>query len=272
MGGRIDILINAAGINRRYWLEDFPLDMWDEVIATNLNGTVYCSQLVGQYMLRQGYGRIVNLASMNSFVAGPKMAAYVASKGGIAQVTKAFANEWGGRGIRVNAIAPGYIETDQTLPLQQDPKRYQEILDRIAVGRWGKPDDLVGPVLMLCFEAAPTATDWSCRLTAAIWPVNSSCPIHQQPSGILPEGRFLQRGAIAQRFIPRVRTRILQAAAVRMLRQSPRNPPELQKAAPVRQISWSRYSSSSSVSSARDSGSSILHGWRNTREVPNEVG
>ena len=153
LGGRIDILINAAGINRRYWLEDFPLDMWDEVIATNLNGTVYCSQLVGQYMLRQGYGRIVNLASMNSFVAGPKMAAYVASKGAIAQVTKAFANEWGGRGIRVNAIAPGFIETDQTLPLQQDPKRYQEILDRIAVGRWGKPDDLVGPVLMLCSEA-----------------------------------------------------------------------------------------------------------------------
>ena len=153
LGGRIDILINCAGVNRRYWLEDFPLDKWDEVIATNLNGTVYCSQLVGKYMLQQGYGRIVNLASMNSFVAGPKMAAYVASKGGVAQVTKAFANEWGGRGIRVNAIAPGYIETDQTLPLQQDPKRYQEILDRIAVGRWGKPADLVGPVIMLCSEA-----------------------------------------------------------------------------------------------------------------------
>ena len=153
LGGRIDILINCAGVNRRHWLEDFPLDQWDEVIATNLNGTVYCSQLVGKYMLQQGYGRIVNLASMNSFVAGPKMAAYVASKGGVAQVTKAFANEWGGRGIRVNAIAPGYIETDQTLPLQQDAKRYQEILDRIAVGRWGKPADLVGPVIMLCSEA-----------------------------------------------------------------------------------------------------------------------
>lgn len=153
LGGRIDILVNAAGINRRYWLEDFPLDMWDEVIATNLNGTVYCSQLVGKYMLENGYGRIVNLASMNSFVAGPKMAAYVASKGGVSQVTKAFANEWGGRGIRVNAIAPGYIETDQTLPLMQDSKRFQEILDRIAVGRWGTPDDLVGPVLMLCSEA-----------------------------------------------------------------------------------------------------------------------
>lgn len=153
LGGRIDILINCAGINRRYWLEDFPLELWDEVINTNLNGTVYCSQLVGKYMLRQGEGRIVNVASMNSFVAGPKMAAYVASKGGVAQVTKAFANEWGGRGIRVNAIAPGYIETDQTIPLQQDQKRYQEILDRIAVGRWGTPDDLVGPVIMLCSEA-----------------------------------------------------------------------------------------------------------------------
>ncbi len=153
LGGRIDILINNAGVNRRYWLEDFPLDKWDEVINTNLNGAVYCAQLVGKYMLAQNYGRIVNLASMNSFVAGPGMAAYVASKGGISQVTKAFANEWGGRGIRVNAIAPGYIATEQTLPLQQDKKRYEEILNRIAVGRWGTPDDLVGPVLMLCSEA-----------------------------------------------------------------------------------------------------------------------
>lgn len=153
LGGRIDILINCAGINRRYWLDDFPIEMWDEVIATNLNGTVYCSQLVGKYMLANNYGRIVNLASMNSFVAGPKMAAYVASKGGVAQVTKAFANEWGGRGIRVNAIAPGYIETDQTRPLMEDKQRYNEILNRIAVGRWGTPDDLVGPILMLCSAA-----------------------------------------------------------------------------------------------------------------------
>lgn len=99
------------------------------------------------------YGRIVNLASMNSFAAGPKMAAYVASKGGVSQVTKAFANEWGSRGIRANAIAPGYIETDQTRPLMDDEKRYKEILDRIAVGRWGQPEDLIGPVLMLCSEA-----------------------------------------------------------------------------------------------------------------------
>ena len=154
LGGRIDILINAAGVNRRYWLEDFPLDMWDEVINTNLNGTVYCTQLVGKYMLAQGYGRVVNLASMNSFVAGPRMAAYVASKGGVAQVTKAFANEWAGRGVRVNAIAPGYIATDQTLPLQKDPAAFKTILDRIAVGRWGQPEDLIGPVLMLVSDAA----------------------------------------------------------------------------------------------------------------------
>ena len=153
LGGRIDILINNAGINRRYWLEEFPLDMWDEVIDTNLNGTAYCMQLVGKYMLAQEYGRIINIASMNTFVAGPKMAAYVASKGAVGQLTKAIANEWGGRGVRVNAIAPGYIETDQTLPYKQDTKRYEEILARIAVGRWGKPEDLVGPVLMLCSEA-----------------------------------------------------------------------------------------------------------------------
>ena len=92
------------------------------------------------------------VAIEGAFVRGsPAYLAYFRYR--VAQVTKAFANEWGGRGIRVNAIAPGYIETDQTLPLQQDPKRYQEILDRIAVGRWGKPDDLVGPVLMLCSEA-----------------------------------------------------------------------------------------------------------------------
>lgn len=114
-----------------------------------------CEEVMDKLLdaLREQYGRIVNLASMNSFVAGPKMAAYVASKGGVSQVTKAFANEWGSRGIRVNAIAPGYIETDQTRPLMDDEKRYKEILDRIAVGRWGQPEDLVGPVLMLCSEA-----------------------------------------------------------------------------------------------------------------------
>ncbi len=154
LGGRIDILINAAGINRRYWLEDFPAEEWDAVINTNLNAAVYCTQLVGKYMLAQRYGRVINLASMNSFVAGKRVGAYVASKGAIAQITKAFANEWGDRGIRVNAIAPGYIKTDMTAALQQDETSYKDILGRIPEGRWGTPDNLVGPVLLLVSDAA----------------------------------------------------------------------------------------------------------------------
>ena len=154
LGGRIDILINAAGINRRYWLEDFPIKDWDEVMNINVNGAVYCTQLVGRYMLAQGYGRVINLASMNSFVSGKRVGAYVASKGAIAQITKAFANEWGDRGVRVTAIAPGYINTDMTKALQDDEASYKGILDRIPEGRWGTPDDLVGPVLLLASDAA----------------------------------------------------------------------------------------------------------------------
>lgn len=154
LGGRIDILINAAGINRRYFLEEFPPEEWEAVINTNLNAAVYCIQLVGRFMLAQGYGRVINLASLNSFVAGRRVGAYVASKGAIAQITKAFANEWGGRGVRVNAIAPGYIKTDMTVALQNDPVSYQNILNRIPVERWGTPEDLVGPVLLLASDAA----------------------------------------------------------------------------------------------------------------------
>lgn len=154
LGGRIDILVNAAGINRRYWLEEFPLEEWDAVVNTNLNAAVYCIQLVGRHMLKQGYGRIINLASLNSFVTGKRVGAYVASKGAIAQMTKAFANEWGGRGIRVNALAPGYIKTDMTAALQEDAASYQTILNRIPTGRWGMTEDLIGPALLLASDAA----------------------------------------------------------------------------------------------------------------------
>ena len=154
LGGRIDILINAAGINRRYYLDEFPMDEWDKVININLNSVVYCTQLVGKLMLEHGYGKIINLASMNSFVAAQRVGAYVASKGAIAQITKAFANEWGGRGIRVNAIAPGYIETDMTAALKENETAYQDILKKIPEGRWGTPEDLVGPVLLLVSDAA----------------------------------------------------------------------------------------------------------------------
>lgn len=154
MGGRVDILINAAGINRRYYLDEFPAEEWDRVININLNAAVYCTQLVGRSMLEHGYGKVINLASMNSFVAAQRVGAYVASKGAIAQITKAFANEWGGRGVRVNAIAPGYIRTDMTQALQQDETAYQDILKKIPLGRWGTPDDLVGPVLLLASDAS----------------------------------------------------------------------------------------------------------------------
>lgn len=154
LNGRIDILINAAGINRRYYLDEFPMDEWDKVININLNAVVYCTQLVGRIMLQNGYGKIINLASMNSFVAAQRVGAYVASKGAIAQITKAFANEWGNRGIRVNAIAPGYIRTDMTAALQENEAAYHEILKKIPMERWGTPDDLVGPVLLLASDAS----------------------------------------------------------------------------------------------------------------------
>ncbi len=154
LGGRIDILVNAAGINRRFSLEEFPVEDWEAVIDTNLNAAVYCTQMVGKLMLAQGYGRVINLASLNSFVAGKRVGAYVASKGGVAQITKAFANEWGGRGVHVNAIAPGYIKTDMTVALQENEAAYRSILERIPLGRWGTPADLVAPVLLLASDAS----------------------------------------------------------------------------------------------------------------------
>ena len=165
LGGRIDILINAAGINRRYYLDEFPVEEWDKVINIKLNAVVYCTQLVGRLMLKNGYGKIINLASMNSFVAAQRVGAYVASKGAIAQITKAFANEWGSRGIRVNAIAPGYIRTDMTMALQENESAYQEILKKIPLERWGTPDDLVGPVLLL-------ASDMSDYMNGAVVPID----------------------------------------------------------------------------------------------------
>lgn len=165
MDGYVDILINAAGINRRYYLDEFPTEEWDRVINVNLNAAVYCTQLAGRSMLERSYGKVINLASMNSFVAAQRVGAYVASKGAIAQITKAFANEWGGRGICVNAIAPGYIQTDMTRALQQDENTYQEILKKIPLGRWGTPDDLVGLVLLL-------ASDASAYINGAVIPID----------------------------------------------------------------------------------------------------
>ncbi len=152
--GGVDILVNAQGIQRRHPAEDFPLEVWDEVIEINLTSVFAMCQLAGRVMLARGYGKIINIASMQSFTGGYTIPAYAASKAGVAQITKAFANEWTGRGVTVNAIAPGYMDTKMTAGVRTDPVRYERILARIPAGRWGRPEDLCGPLLFLAAPAS----------------------------------------------------------------------------------------------------------------------
>ncbi len=154
MGGRIDILVNCAGIQRRHECEDFPLEDWDEVLEVNLTAVFELSQLAGRVMLKQGKGKIINIASMISFFGGMRIPAYAASKGGVAQLTKALAVAWAGKGIQVNALAPGYMATDMTSALLADEKRCQSILARIPAGRWGTPEDMAGPCVFLASDAS----------------------------------------------------------------------------------------------------------------------
>ncbi len=154
LGGRLDILVNAAGVQRRHPAEEFPLDDWEEVLDINLMAPFILCRLAGQDMLAQGSGKIINVASMMSFFGGITVSAYAASKGGLAQLTKALANEWTGRGVCVNAIAPGYMATDMTRKLREDSGRNKEILERIPAGRWGTPDDLKGLTVFLASRAA----------------------------------------------------------------------------------------------------------------------
>jgi 2-deoxy-D-gluconate 3-dehydrogenase len=127
---------------------------WDIVLEVNLNSVFLLAQLAGQYMLKQGHGKIVNIASLLSFGGGLLTVGYAASKGGVAQMTKALANEWSSRGINVNAIAPGYMATEMNIPLMEDPARNKLILDRVPAGRWGLPEDLVGALLFLSSSAS----------------------------------------------------------------------------------------------------------------------
>ncbi|WP_437802905.1 2-dehydro-3-deoxy-D-gluconate 5-dehydrogenase KduD [Sorangium sp. So ce693] len=152
--GRIDILVNNAGLIRRSPAVEYSEEDWDLLIEVNLTSAFRLSQLAGKQMLEQGSGRIVNIASLLSFQGGILVPAYAASKGGIAQLTKALANEWAGRGVNVNAIAPGYITTDNTAALRSDEARSRQILDRIPAGRWGEPSDIAGAALFLCSEAS----------------------------------------------------------------------------------------------------------------------
>jgi 2-dehydro-3-deoxy-D-gluconate 5-dehydrogenase len=153
--GSLEILINNAGTIRRAPAAEYPSEYWDEVIAVNLTAVFRLSQLAGQQMLKQGkQGKIVNVASVLSFQGGILVPAYAAAKGGVAQLTKAFSNEWAAKGINVNAIAPGYMATDNTITLRNDSVRSRQILDRIPAGRWGAPEELAGAVVFLSSAAS----------------------------------------------------------------------------------------------------------------------
>lgn len=153
--GTIDILVNNAGTIRRAPAAEYPMEFWDELIAVNLTSVFRMSQLAGRRMLEGGTrGKIVNIASLLSFQGGILVPAYAAAKGGVAQLTKALANEWAAKGINVNAIAPGYMATDNTTALREDPVRSKQILDRIPAGRWGEADDLAGAAVFLCSSAS----------------------------------------------------------------------------------------------------------------------
>jgi len=154
--GTIDVLVNNAGIQRRHPAMDFPLAEWAQVLELNLTAVFELSQLAGRVMLEKGQGKIINVASLLCFTGGLTVPAYAASKGGVAQLTKALANEWAGRGVNVNALAPGYMDTPLNTALIADQTRNRQILDRIPAGRWGRPADLAGAVVFL----ASTASDY----------------------------------------------------------------------------------------------------------------
>jgi len=151
---RIDILVNNAGIIRRSDAVDFTESDWDAVMDVNLKSAFFLTQAIGRHMIEAGYGKVINIASMLSFQGGIRVASYTASKSGIAGLTRLLANEWAGKGVNVNAIAPGYFATNNTQALRSDEKRNQDILARIPAGRWGKPAELGGAAVFLAAPAS----------------------------------------------------------------------------------------------------------------------
>ena len=151
---RIDILVNNAGTQDRYPAVDFPLDAWDRVLDINLRAVFQLCQIFGRPMLQRGDGAVVNIASLLSFQGGLTVPAYAASKGAVAQLTKALCNEWAGKGVNVNAVAPGYMATDMNLALLADPVRLEQLSVRIPAGRWGQPEDIGNVVVFLASPAA----------------------------------------------------------------------------------------------------------------------
>jgi 2-deoxy-D-gluconate 3-dehydrogenase len=152
--GQLDILVNNAGTIRRAPATEYSEEDWATVIEVNLSSVFRMAQLAGRHMIERGGGKILNIASLLSFQGGITVPAYAASKGGVAQLTKALANEWAAKKINVNAIAPGYMRTDNTRALQADETRNRQILERIPAGRWGEPEDLAGAAVFLCSAAS----------------------------------------------------------------------------------------------------------------------
>lgn len=147
--GNVDILINNAGMIFRKPIAEFPDEEWDRVLSVNLDAQFILTRELGKGMLKAGTGKVIFICSMLSYQGGINVAAYTASKSAVAGLVKAFANEWAGRGVNVNGIAPGYIATDNTKALQEDPVRSKSILERIPAQRWGQPEDLQGPSVFL---------------------------------------------------------------------------------------------------------------------------
>ncbi len=156
LGDHLDIIVNAAGVQRRYKSEEFPLDEWDFVIDINLRSVFALCQLAGRQFIKQNSGgKIINVASMLSYFGGYTVPAYAASKGGVAQLTKALCNEWAEKGINVNAIAPGYMATEMnTALLDPSNPRNAAITNRIPSKKWGTPEDVKGPVVWLSSDAS----------------------------------------------------------------------------------------------------------------------
>lgn len=151
---RVDILVNNAGTQERHPAVDFPVEAWNRVLQVNLNSVFQLCQEFGRPMLERGSGAVINLASLLSFQGGVTVPAYAASKGAVAQLTKALCNEWAGKGVNVNAIAPGYMATEMNQALISDPVRSEQISARIPAGRWGEPNDIGGAVVFFASAAA----------------------------------------------------------------------------------------------------------------------
>lgn len=150
----VDILVNNAGIIRRSPAAEHSLEDWDAVMAVNLNAVFLLSRALGARMLERGGGKIINIASVLSFQGGVLVPGYAAAKGAIAQLTRALANEWAQGGVNVNAVAPGYVATDNTAALQADETRTAALMDRTPVGRWGRPEEIAWPVAFLASDLA----------------------------------------------------------------------------------------------------------------------